>query len=104
MLKSKSIQRYRSFKGENGRKYTWTYKGSCAMRVCVDANCPTNLLIQVVVLNASHLQLYPADGEGASNRLPIAEYHPPHYVFNERNAYIQLQPEALEILDTLIGP
>ena len=49
-----------------------------------------------------HLQLYPAEGDDASN--PIAEFRRPKHIFNKRKAYLELQPEALEIMDTVIGP
>ena len=45
-------------------------------------------------------KLYPAEGDGTST--PIAEFHRPNHVIDKHQAYIQLQPEATEILDMLI--
>ena len=70
------------------------------MRGCQSPDEPTNSSRDIRML--SQPQLYPADGDDAST--PIAEFHRPNYVFNKHKAYLELQPEALEILDTSIGP
>jgi hypothetical protein len=62
--------------------------------------CMRSHLFRKSMTETPYVQLYRDDDE---TKTPIAEYHSINKVFNKRKAFLKVQPEALEFLDTLIG-